>query len=1092
MITEDMLLGFMRESAYKPMTYQELEQHFGIEDAEVFREFMNMLNGLEEAGEIVLTRTQRYGVPERMDLLRGRLQTHAKGFGFLIPENREHPDVYINANDMLSAMNGDTVLVRIASRGSAGGRMEGEIVRVVKRAITQIVGTYQDEESFGFVLPDDKRITRDIFIPAGRAGSALNGQKVVVRIISYPEGRAAAQGEVIEVLGYNSDPGVDILSIIRKHQLPESFPDEVLAEAEAAPESLSEEEIGNQIANEGRRDLRNKQIVTIDGEDAKDLDDAVNVERLENGNYVLGVHIADVGYYVKESSALDQEAYNRGSSVYLVDRVIPMLPPRLSNGICSLNPRVDRLTLSCEMEFDASMRVIRYDIFKSVIKTVERMTYKNVRRILEEEDPELLERYGYLVDNFRTMRDLALKLNARRMKRGAVDFDFEEAKVLLDDQGKAIDIVKRERSIAERIIEEFMLAANETVAEHFTKAKTPFLYRVHEDPDQEKLKQFMAFAESLGFHVKGKAGTVQPRELQSLLSDVQETPEQKAISTLLLRSMKQARYDAADLGHFGLAADFYTHFTSPIRRYPDLAIHRVIGEVLAGGGKLTPQREEALAARMPDYAQQSSVRERVAVDAERDTDQLKKAEYMLDKVGETFDGVVGSVTSFGLFVELENTIEGLIHISNLTDDYYHYDEGRLQLTGERTSRTFRIGDVVEIRVSKVSMDEHTIDFELVDMKKSNFRGGGRGRRAEGEGSSSGGRGGKFAKTGKEKFGKDKGKGKGKKDKDKKKDKKQGDVFRPNEAASGGAASGGQSGKSAPADAARGGGAAGEERSGSRRKRKGKGASASGEPGVSGGSGQPPQEQGGSRKRKGGRGAGSAGESGFVQAAEQPGQGEGSRRSGKRGKSAGESGGAPSPQGQGSSPGEGGGWAFGGVPAESGSRNGGGAEQGARGGVKGEAPNEARSGGKSEAPESGASSSKSEAPNTGAKQGGRRGKGGGIHIEAGQSGADVYNGSPGEGEWSNRPPGAAGGKRGRGGARSGSGGAGANVISGSAEGVKEPGKGRFGFGSGTGGYGGETASFSRDGRSPRPTGDRPKKNGGSAKNSTAGFVRKKNK
>lgn len=1044
MITQEMLLGFMREDAYKPMTYQELEQHFGIEDAEVFREFMNMLNALEEAGEVVLTRTQRYGVPERMDLLRGRLQTHAKGFGFLIPEDRNHADVYINANDMLSAMNGDTVLIRIASRRSSNGRMEGEVVRIVKRAVTQIVGTYQDEESFGFVLPDDKRITRDVFIPAGRAGGALNGQKVVVDIIAYPEGRSAAQGQVVEVLGYNSDPGVDILSIIRKHQLPESFPDEVIAEAEAAPESITEEEITSQ----GRRDLRGKQIVTIDGEDAKDLDDAVNVERLENGNYVLGVHIADVGYYVPEGSALDQEAYNRGSSVYLVDRVIPMLPPRLSNGICSLNPRVDRLTLSCEMEFDASMKVVRYDIFKSVIKTVERMTYKNVRLILEEEDPELMERYGYLVDTFRTMRDLSLKLNARRMKRGAVDFDFEEAKVLLDDQGKAIDIVTRERSVAERLIEEFMLAANETVAEHFSKAKVPFLYRIHEDPDQEKLELFAAFAANLGHQVKGtRGGTIQPKELQSLLDDVQGTPEQKAISTLLLRSMKQAKYDSVNLGHFGLAAEYYTHFTSPIRRYPDLVIHRVIGEMAENGGKLTQQREEQLAARMSDYAQQSSIRERVAVDAERDTAQLKKAEYMMDKVGEVFDGVIGSVTSFGLFIELENTIEGLIHISNLTDDYYHYDESRLTLIGERTSRTFRIGDVVEIRVAKVSMEEHTIDFELVDMKKSNNRGGG-GRRRDGGGSSDAfKRGPRGDKTGKEKFGKDKGKGKGKK-KDKK---KRPEVFRPNDAA----------GATPAAVASAGGSETGSAQSSGKRKRKRKGGNAdfvgaaSTPQAQSGESGSPS----GGRKRKGKKGAGDAG---VVVPPQASGESGSRKRKGKRGESADS------------------GWAFGGVAAGGqGSGNGGSAAEG-KGGAKafGSAAAGSKGGADTVAP----------GGEAGKPARGKR-KGGGIHIEAGQSGGDAYNGSPSDaGEWSNRPPGAAGGRKGRS-SRAGGGNGGAAGRSGAdsgrapgkgagrassggtdADGSREPGKGRFSFGSGTGGYGGETATFSRNGN------ERPNKSG----------------
>ncbi|OWR28517.1 ribonuclease R [Saccharibacillus sp. O23] len=1028
MITKESLLGFMREDAYKPMTYQELEQHFGIEDAEEFREFMNMLNALEEAGEVVLTRTQRYGVPERMDLLRGRLQTHAKGFGFLIPEDREHADVYINANDMLSAMNGDTVLVRIASRRSSNARMEGEVVRVVKRAITQIVGTYQDEESFGFVLPDDKRITRDVFIPAGRAGGALNGQKVVVEIIAYPEGRSAAQGQVIEVLGYNSDPGVDILSIIRKHQLPESFPEEVLAEAEAAPETITDEEIHSQ----GRRDLRDKQIVTIDGEDAKDLDDAVNVEKLPNGNYVLGVHIADVGYYVREGSALDQEAYNRGSSVYLVDRVIPMLPPRLSNGICSLNPRVDRLTLSCEMEFDASMKVVRYDIFKSVIKTVERMTYKNVRRILEEEDPELLERYGYLVDTFHTMRELALKLNARRMKRGAVDFDFEEAKVLLDDQGKAIDIVKRERSIAERIIEEFMLAANETVAEHFSKAKVPFLYRIHEDPDQERLELFAAFAANLGYQVKGtRGGSIQPSELQSLLDEVQDTPEQKAISTLLLRSMKQAKYDSANLGHFGLAAEFYTHFTSPIRRYPDLVIHRVIGEVLSGGGKLSPQREEQLSIRMPDYAQQSSIRERVAVDAERDTAQLKKAEYMLDKVGETFEGVIGSVTSFGLFVELENTVEGLIHISNLTDDYYHFDEAKMLLVGERTSRVFRIGDVVEIRVSKVSMEEHTIDFELVDMKKSNFRGNrGGGRRGEGGDSFKRG-----DKTGKEKFGKDKGKGKGKKDKKKN---KRGDVFRPNDSGAATAPAAGSTPRKGKGSAEQAGSAAansGETGGKGKRSRKRKGAAAAenasaapfrGESAAveaASGSGETGGKGKRSRKRKGAGGDSGApvrGDNGAAGAAPVSGEAGRSRK-------------ANSGDGE---------WSFTSPPAELGA-----------------AGNPAKP-----------------------DKGSRRGKGGGIQLSAGQAGGDVYNGSPDAGgEWSNRPPGK-GGRTGR--ASRGSGGAGGSAGGGSgATSDREPGKGRFSFGSGTGGYGGETATFSRNGND-RPSGGKGGRSGGSRSGSGA--------
>ncbi|MFD1773888.1 ribonuclease R [Paenibacillus rhizophilus] len=729
MITQENLLDFMRETAYKPMTYEELIDHFHFAEEEVLKEFNVLLNSLEQEGRIVLTRTRRYGVPERMDLLRGRLQAHAKGFAFLIPDDREHPDVYIHANDIKSAMNGDIVLVRVTSRSHAGGRMEGEVVRIVRRGVLQTVGVFQNLETYGFVLPDDKRINRDIFIPKESFNGAVDGEKVVVRIVNYPEGRAAAEGEIIEILGHKDDPGVDILSVIRKHQLPEAFHEEVMAEANAAPDSITEEE----IVEQGRRDLRGLNIVTIDGEDAKDLDDAVNVARLENGHYKLGVHIADVSYYVRENSPLDKEAYDRGCSVYLVDRVIPMLPHRLSNGICSLNPQVDRLTMSCEMEFDENMKVVKHDVFTSVIRTKERMTYTNVRKILLDEDPELLKRYAPLIEDFRLMREIAMKLRDARMRRGAVDFDFQESKIIVDENGKAVDIVKRERSIAEQIIEEFMLAANETVAEHFHWLKVPFLYRIHEDPDPEKLQNFMAFAANFGYHVKGRGNSVHPRALQKLLEDIQGTKEQTVISTMMLRSMKQAKYDAESTGHFGLAAEYYSHFTSPIRRYPDLVIHRVMREVLEGGGALSEKRQEYLASRMPDIAQQSSERERVAVEAERDTEQLKKAEYMLDKVGEEFEAMVSSVTSFGMFVELENTVEGLIRLSNLTDDYYHFDEGHMALIGERTSKVFRIGDEVKIRVAKVNMDDHTIDFELVDMKpraagehRSGGFGGGRG------------------------------------------------------------------------------------------------------------------------------------------------------------------------------------------------------------------------------------------------------------------------------------------------------------------------------------------------------------------------------
>jgi ribonuclease R len=741
MIKENEIVSFMQEEAYKPMSYKELEKHFGIGSANEFKDFIKMLNALEESGHIMRSPNDRYGVPERMNLVRGKLQAHAKGFAFLIPEDREHPDVYINAHDLNTAMNGDIVFVKVTARSQGGGRLEGEVVRVITRANSQIVGVFQSQETYAFVIADDKRVSRDIFIPQHAFMGAVSGQKVVVKIVNYPEGRSAAEGEVIEILGHKDDPGVDILAIIRKHQLPEAFQPEVLAEADAAPDSITEEE----IIGQGRRDLRAKTIVTIDGEDAKDLDDAVNVELLENGNVRLGVHIADVSYYVREGTALDIEAYNRGCSVYLTDRVIPMLPHRLSNGICSLNPRVDRLTMSCEMEFDQDLKVVNHEIFTSVIKTSERMTYTNVRKLLTgEAEPEIVEKYAYLMEDFKRMEELAARLRSRRMKRGAIDFDFEESKILVDADGKPTDIVKRERSVAEMMIEEFMLAANETVAEHFAWLKVPFLYRVHEDPDSEKLMNFMEFVTTFGYAMRGgKGGAIHARSLQALLEDIKGSPEETVISKVMLRSMKQAKYDAQSLGHFGLAAEFYSHFTSPIRRYPDLVIHRVIREVLENGGTLSDQRHDYLSSRMNDIAQQSSERERIAVDAERDTEALKKAQYMLDKVGEEFEGIISSVTGFGMFIELDNTVEGLIRLSDLTDDYYNHHEKQHALIGERTSKIYRLGDSIKVRVARVNMDDHTIDFELLDMKprkEGGYNRGGGGGKFNGSGGFKGFRG----------------------------------------------------------------------------------------------------------------------------------------------------------------------------------------------------------------------------------------------------------------------------------------------------------------------------------------------------------------
>ncbi|OEF99721.1 ribonuclease R [Vulcanibacillus modesticaldus] len=714
-MNKENILDFMREKLYKPMNISELEEVFEIKNAQKFKEFIKLMNELEENGEIIRTRTNRYGLPEKMNLVKGKLQGHPKGFGFVIPEEKGEPDVYIHANDINGAMNGDLVLVRLSKKAS-GARPEGEIIRILKRANKEIVGTFTEGEYYGFVVPDDKRIYQDIFIPKSKINGAVAGHKVVVRIDKYPEGRMSPEGEVVEILGHKNDPGVDILSIIRKYALPEEFPNEVLEEAAAIPDQIPEEEIKK------RRDLRGKRMVTIDGEDAKDLDDAVSIERLGNGNYLLGVHIADVSYYVKEGSYLDREAYNRGTSVYLVDRVIPMLPHRLSNGICSLNPQEDRLAMSCEMEITPKGEVVNHDIFTSVIRTNERMTYTNVRKILEEEPPELMERYQDLIEDFRLMKDLALILRKKRLNRGAIDFDFEESKIIVDESGKPVEIKNRERTIAEQIIEEFMLIANETVAEHFYWLQVPFLYRIHEDPDQDKLFSFAEFITNFGYVVKGIGNNIHPRALQALLEEVKDTPEQTIISTVLLRSMKQARYEPEPLGHFGLSVDYYSHFTSPIRRYPDLQIHRIIREVLEKGG-LSPERHTYLNSIMSSVAEHSSDRERLAVDAERETEELKKAEFMLDKIGEDFEGIISSVTSFGMFVKLENSVEGMVHVSYLTDDYYYYHDKQYALIGERTGKVYRIGDMVKVKVIDVNLDEHTVDFQLVDFadKKSKLK-----------------------------------------------------------------------------------------------------------------------------------------------------------------------------------------------------------------------------------------------------------------------------------------------------------------------------------------------------------------------------------
>ena len=743
------ILDLMKQDEYKPLKVSEIEEVLGLEDAEEFKELIKTLVRMEDEGSVVRSRANRYGLPERMNLLRGKFIGHAKGFGFVTPEEEGMDDIFIPPHEINGALNGDIVLIRVLKETS-GDRREGTVTKVIERSQTTFVGTYQANRGFGFVVTDDKKLNMDIFVTKEDSLGAVDGHKVVVEVTNWPDEIKSATGMITKILGHKNDPGVDILSIIYKHGIPPEFPQAVVDAAGEVPDEITEADLV------GRRDLRDQTIVTIDGADAKDLDDAVTVTKNEDGTYKLGVHIADVSYYVTEGSIIDEEAYDRATSVYLTDRVIPMIPHRLSNGICSLNPQVDRLTLSCEMVIDQNGRVIEHEIFQSVIKTTERMTYTDVYKILEDPNDELLKRYENLVPMFKEMADLAQILRNKRMERGAIDFDFKESKVLVDEDGWPQDIVLRERTVSERLIEEFMLVANETVAEHFHWMQVPFIYRIHEDPKPEKLQRFFEFVTNFGLVVKGSGNSVHPKALQEIIQAIEGMPEEPVISTMLLRSMQQAKYYPESIGHFGLSTDYYTHFTSPIRRYPDLIVHRLIRTYLIEGD-VSKETTFKWAQRMDEIADHTSERERRAVDAERDTDALKKAQYMSDKIGEEFEGMVSSVTNFGMFVELPNTIEGLVHISNMTDDYYRFDDRQMIMVGEHTGRIFRIGDEVKVRVANVTIEESSVDFEVVDMVKS--YGGrtrksapkvihaGSGRRSEGEG-----RGGRRVKEGDEKSG----------------------------------------------------------------------------------------------------------------------------------------------------------------------------------------------------------------------------------------------------------------------------------------------------------------------------------------------------
>jgi ribonuclease R len=700
---KEKILAFMKEEAYKPLTFQELLQVFEIE-GKMKKALLVALNELEDEGKIIFTRTERYGIPEKMNLIIGTLEGHQKGYAFLRPDDKNMKDIFISPVDMNGAMHGDRVIVRPMKVLEDVKSPEGKVIRIIERANQFVIGTFQKSRHFGFVVPDDKRIAFDIFVPKEEFNNAQANNKVSVKITEWPDQRKNPEGTIAEVIGDIEDTKTHIEAVLLAKKVRQVFPEDVIKEAKrVAEEGIHELELKR------RKDLRAVPIITIDGSDAKDLDDAVYAEKINDDEYKLGVHIADVTHYVKEDRKLDKEALKRATSIYISDRVIPMLPKELSNGVCSLNPGEDKLTLSVEMIINKEGKVIDYTIFESILNNKYRMTYDDVTEILENNDEELTKKYGEIVPMLKIMEELSIILRRKRDLRGAIDFEFPETKIITDETGRAIDVTKYERKTSNKIIEEFMLICNETVAEHYYWLNMPFVYRIHEDPDEEKMYEFSKFIHNLGYTLKGNE--VHPKELQQLLHKIKNTKEESLINNMMLRSLKKAIYSPDASSHFGLAAQYYCHFTSPIRRYPDLQIHRIIKGQLTG--KYSEAELNKLFERTAMVAEQSSKMERIADEVERDTDKIKIAEFMSDKIGEEYEGVISGVTSFGIFVELENTVEGLVHISNMVDDYYIYDNERKELFGQGSNKIFKIGDSVKIRVANVSIAKAEIDFVLI-------------------------------------------------------------------------------------------------------------------------------------------------------------------------------------------------------------------------------------------------------------------------------------------------------------------------------------------------------------------------------------------
>lgn len=699
---KDMLIQMMKEKSYKPMKLKELCMILGVPRNEK-EDLKQMLDRLISEGQVSMSENGRY-IAAASDTLTGTFTGNARGFGFVTVEGRDS-DVFISEDYTMDALNGDTVKVKIINEASGGKRAEGMIVEVITRANTEIVGTFQKSKNFGFVIPDNMKFSKDIFVSKERSKGAVTGHKVVVKLTSFGGKNKNPEGIVTEILGHVNDPGTDIISIVKAFGLPVEYPAEVLKQVEG---------IGDKVAvsdYDGRRDLRHLQTVTIDGEDAKDLDDAITLEK-KGSSYILGVHIADVSHYVTEGSPLDKEALKRGTSVYLVDRVIPMLPHKLSNGICSLNQGEDRLALSCIMEINEKGVIVGHEIVETVINVDRRMTYTAVNAVITEQNPELMETYKDFVPMFMLMKEVSEILRSKRRQRGGIDFDFPESKIELNDQGFPVDVHPYDRNPATKLIEDFMLAANETIAEDFFWQELPFLYRTHETPDMERIQKLAAMIAKFGFYIKLGQDEVHPKEFQKLLGKIADTPQEAMISRLALRSMKQAKYTTENIGHFGLAVKYYCHFTSPIRRYPDLQIHRIIKENLKG--RLDEKRQNHYFKLLPEVAVSTSTNERRADDAEREVIKLKKVEYMSGFIGESFEGVVSGLTTWGMYVELPNTCEGMVRVADMDDDYYFYDEQQMAMVGEVTHKTYSLGDKVNVLVARTDKLLKTIDFVIDD------------------------------------------------------------------------------------------------------------------------------------------------------------------------------------------------------------------------------------------------------------------------------------------------------------------------------------------------------------------------------------------